>query len=120
MNVDIQELDISAIYHLLVVVTERESIQFCKGKNRICFSTKLETRPARIHWWTPGKLTDRKAGAREKAQWLRAPAPLAMDLGSGPSIHIRQLTAACNSTSRDLTHSSGLYGHQTYARVPFI
>lgn len=32
VNVDVQELNIPAIYHLLVVVTERESIQFYKGK----------------------------------------------------------------------------------------
>ena len=64
---------------------------------------KLETRPAKIRWWTLGKLTGHKAGAGEKAQWLRALAPLVVDLGSVLSIHVRQLTAARNSTSRDLT-----------------
>jgi hypothetical protein len=39
-------------------------------------------------------------GAAKTAQWLRALAALPKDLNPGPSTHIRQITTACNSSSK--------------------
>lgn len=39
-------------------------------------------------------------GARDKAQWLRRHTALAENMGLVPNIHVKQLTATFNSSSR--------------------
>lgn len=50
-------------------------------------------------------------GARETAQPIRNPAALPQDPSLVSSIHFRQLTTTYNSSSRDPTPSSGLFGY---------
>lgn len=55
--------------------------------------------------------------AGKVAQWLSPQSALAEDLSWVPKIHIRWLTTACNSISRD-SDTSGLIGYLLLCTYP--